>query len=360
MELSNFIKDILLTRDNVIVPDFGGFEKTKVSAAIDETTGEMTPPHNTVVFRPELTSDSGVLIKHIAEKEKISEEAAKEEITKEVEAWNKSFETGKNVLLNGLGMLHKDVSGTISFTPSIKPSDFPDSFGLPIITLQEKSASVQQPITKKPEKEKVVKKEIPKKKVPVKKPVVQKIKKEPSGDNKISKKLIIGLAIGIPVAALIILGALNFDFVKQKFNDTSNFVSGLISGNNDKDTTTVVVENKDTLTAQDSADMETEAILQNYTIINAETNSKIEPKIEELKTVNKVHIIAGSYKRKDYAQRHRNKLNRKGFKAEVLPVNNGLFRVSVGSYDNIEAATNDFDRIKSIDESVNVWILVNK
>jgi len=363
VELNKYIKEILLTRDNVIVQDFGGFEKSMVSASINEKTGEMTPPHTTIIFRPELKNDNGVLIKYIAEKENCSEEKALEDIKQQVEGWEKTFADGKNVVLVGLGMLHKDASGNIAFTPSIEPSDFPESFGLPVIQLQEKSANVQTPVNKNQEKEKPEKKQATQqKKQPVKKPVKKKETTESTGDKKISKKLIVGLAIGIPVVALIILGALNFDFVKQKFNDTSNFVSGLISGKDDGVDTTAnnQVVNIDTLTKEDSTRIETEAILENYTIINAETNTKVEPKLDELSTVKKVHIIAGSYKTKSFAQRHRNKLNKKGFKAVVLPENKGLYRVSVGSFDNIESAVSNFDKIKSIDESVNVWILVNK
>lgn len=363
MELNKYIKDILLTKDNVIVPDFGGFEKSMVSASINENTGEMTPPHTTVIFRPELKNDNGVLIKYIAEKENCTEEKSLEDIKQQVEEWQKSFADGKNVLLAGLGMLSKDASGNIGFTPSINPSDFPESFGLPVIQLQEKSATVQTPVDKKQEKVKPEKKQTPQqKKTPIKKPVKKKETSETTGDKKISKKLIMGLAIGIPVAILIILGVLNFDFVKQKFNDTSNFVSGLISGKDEVSDTTSnnQVVNIDTLTKEDSTRIETEAILENYTIINAETNTKVEPKLNELSSVKKVHIIAGSYKTKSFAQRHRNKLNKKGFKAEVLPENKGLYRVSVGSFDNIESAVSSFDKIKSIDESVNIWILVNK
>ncbi|NJO88598.1 MAG: SPOR domain-containing protein, partial [Chloroflexia bacterium] len=150
--------------------------------------------------------------------------------------------------------------------------------------------------------------------------------------------------------------------VKQKVSEGSNFVSNLFSGEEEKDTSRANenVVNIDSLSAKDSANAETEAILENYTIINSETNTKIEPKMEELTTVKKVHIIAGSFKQKQYAQRQRNKLNKKGFKATVLPESKGLYRVSVASYDNIESAVKDFDRIKSIDESLSVWILINK
>jgi hypothetical protein len=327
----------------------------------------MTPPHTNLVFKPELKSDNGVLIKYISEKEKLEEEKVVEEIKKQVDVWNENIGSGKNVIIPSIGLIHKNSNGEITFKSDVKPSDFPDSYGLPTITVQEKSAAVRNEQienkgTKKPIKKTPIKK-TPVKKTPVRKQPTQKTKKEQTGGTKSNKKLIVGLAIGVPIAALIILGALNFDFVKQKVNEGSDFVSNLFSGEEEKDTSKAnenIVVNIDSLSAKDSATAETEAILENYTIINSETNTKVEPKMEELTTVKKVHIIAGSFKQKQYAQRQRNKLNKQGFTATVLPLKKGLYRVSVASYDNIESAVKDFDRIKSIDESLSVWILVNK
>lgn len=363
MELSKYIKEVLLSRDNVIIPNFGAFEKITVSAEIDENTGEMTPPHTNIIFKPELKKDNGVLIKYIAEKEKLEEDKVTDEIKKQVESWDVNIGSGKNVIIPGIGIIHKDSSGEITFKSDVKPSDFPDSYGLPTIKVQEKSVAARSEQTPK----KVTKKQV--KKTPVKKQPVKKqtVKKQPSQKpkketTKSNKKLIVGLAIGVPIVALIVLGALNFDFVKQKVNQGSNYVSELFSNKEEKDTSDVaeeVIVNIDSLSAKDSTNEETEAILENYTIINSETNSKVEPKMEELNTVKKVHIIGGSFKRKKYAQRHRNKLNKKGFKtATVLPIRNGLYRVSVASFDDIESAAKDLERIKSIDESLSFWILV--
>jgi len=367
VELSKYIKEILLSKDNVIIPDFGAFEKTIISASIDENTGEMTPPHTNVVFRSELKADSGVLIKYIAEKEKLEESNVAEEIKKQVEVWHENIKSGKNVIIPGIGIIHKDSSGATTFKSDIKPSDFPESYGLPVITVKEKSATVQKTQPDKKDRKKPVKKAPVEKKPPVKKQPIKKVPKkkkpvkEKTGDGKPNKKLIVGLAIGVPVVALIVLGALNFDFVKQKFNDTSNYVSNFFSSEDQKDTTTTQedIVNIDSLNLKDSTSAETEAILENYTIINSETNAKVEPKMEELSTVKKVHIIGGSFKQKKFAQRHRNKLNKKGFKATVLPIKNGLYRVSVASFDDIESAAKGLERIKSMDESLSFWILVD-
>ena len=371
MELSKYIKEVLLSKDNVIIPNFGAFEKITVSAAIDEKTGEMTPPHTNIIFKHELRNDNGVLIKYIAEKEKIEESKVIEEIKKQVENWNANVDSGKNVIIPGIGLIHKDSEGLVAFKSDVKPADFPDSYGLPVITVQEKSAAVRNEAvgkkdTKKsakktPEKKPPTKRK-PEKKKPIKKQPVEKTKTKSTGNKKSNKKLIVGLAIGLPIAALIVLGALNFDFVKQTASDASNYVSDLFSREKENDTTNIkddAVVNIDSLSAKDSTNAETEAVLENYTVVNSETNAKVEPKIEEINLAKKIHIIGGSFRQKKLAQRHRNKLNKKGFKATVLPVNNGLFRVSVASFDDAESAVRGLEKIKSMDESLSFWILLD-
>ena len=353
MEISKYIKEILIGKDNVIVAGFGAFEKTLSSAKIDPVTGEMHPPQVTVIFRPELQTDSGILVKYIAEKEKITEENAAELIKNEVTSWDSTLMSGQELILNGLGVLSKDPGGLIVFKPTIQPSDFPESYGLPIISVQEKSSTVPPVVKKEPEK-KITE---PLKKEPVKATAIPKKKVDiPQVEPKSNKKLIIGLAIGIPIAAILILGALNFNLVKQKFN---SFTSKLSSNDSTNVADTIAIAS-DSLANNAVVNTETAAMLENYTIVNAETNTRIDPKSENLVELKKIYIIAGSYRVKNHAVRQRNKLNKKGFNSEVLPVNNGLYRVSISSYEDIQSAVNDFERIRSIDENLDVWLLINK
>jgi cell division protein FtsN/nucleoid DNA-binding protein len=358
VDISKYIKEVLISRDNVIVADFGAFEKSLNSAKIDPVTGEMHPPQVCVIFRSEIKTDSGVLQKYVAEKEKITVESAADQIKNLVTEWNNALGAGQTVSIEHLGNLTLDQSGQYTFDSKVQPSDFPESYGLPVIPLQEKTGTNIPPVKKEEEKKTVQQKPEQKKLQSQKGPVKTQKKPEVAVSTGSNKKLIVGLVIGIPLLALIVLGALNFDVVKQKFNSASNYVSSLFS--NDKEGSDTIGNPVDTLSATDSIDLQTEAILGNYTIVNSETNVSIEPKLSQLSDVKKVYIIAGSFKVKSYATRLRNQLNKKGFSAEVLAENKGLFRVSVGSFDDIRTATADFERIKSIDENLSVWILVDK
>lgn len=365
MDINKYIKELLLTKDSVVVPGFGAFEKITISASIDEETGEITPPHSSVAFNSDIKNGSGVLIKHISEKETLPEDKVTEEVKKQVDTWNENLNSGKNVIVAGIGLIHKDSEGKVEFQSNIKPEELPDSYGLPTIKVVEKSAAAKQTnTTTKNDRKKPIKKKPEKKKAPVKKkPLVKKTvkaketKQKDSTGKKSNKKLIIGLAIGLPIAALIVLGIIFSDFVGEKLEGT--FIADLFNKEEVKDTSDIVI-NIDTIATKDSSELFTEAILENVTIVSSESNERIEPKLDKLKDVKKVHIIAGSFTKKRNAQKHRNKLNRKGFNSTVLPVNKkGLYRVAISSFENVEDAAKDFERIKGIDENLSLWILAD-
>jgi nucleoid DNA-binding protein len=355
VELNKYIKEILIDKDNVIIANFGAFEKSYESARIDQITGDMYPPQVVLTFRPDLKIDSGVLSKYIAEKEAIDETKAVESINLQVDEWNKVLDSGTELVLEYLGTLQKNPEGEYTFKPTVSPLEFPETYGLESISVQEKTATViASPETNDAEKitatktEKVVKKPV---KISVK-PIKPKNDEPPRS----YKKLIVGLLIGLPFAALIIFGALNFGFVKQKFNDTTEYFSKLF----EKKPTVDKITPTDTLSLADSINFETETVLQNYTIVNSANNARIEPKIENFEAASKIYIIAGSYKVKEYANRQKSILSQKGFNAEVLPVNNGLYRVAVASFNDIKTTVADMERLKSIDETLNLWILVDQ
>jgi len=343
VELSKYIKDILVHNDNVIVSGFGAFEKTLISAKIDPVTSEMHPPQNTVIFRPELTIDSGVLSKYVSEKELVPLDNAVELIQMQVTQWSNTLESDKKLTLEGLGILTKDETGNLQFESTVQPSDFPESYGLPIIPIQEKTGNTAPPIKNieqdKPIDKKAEAKNIAQKKIPIKKkPVSSTMKSESDGTTKSHKKLVVGLVLAVLVVAIVVGGVIKFDLVKQKFNSSTQYISSLFKSNPKGNV----------------------AVVENYTIINDKDNSKIQPKMDEFADIKKVYIIAGSFKSKNNASRQKKLLSKKGFTPEILPLNNGLYRISVASFSDMKSAAGDFERIKSIDESLNLWILVNK
>ena len=383
MKLDQYIKELLIEKDSIIIKDFGAFEKVLQSAEIDEDSGEIKPPHVTLKFDPSLKIDSGTLSKYIAAKEGISEEEATKKIAEQVKVWENELKEGKSIHLAGIGFIKLD-KGTKIFNAKIAQGIFPDMYGLPVITVEKQEEKLdvrKQPIRKEPPKkketvkkeEKTVENKVPEKKKPVKKtkstPKKVMTKEEKEKSEKAFKKLMLTLLILVPIIIIGVLAALNFDLVKEKFNSGSEYVSGLLSGEeNDKtEVNTNEIDNKDTnqiaeidnLDSTISNENETQKILENYTVINGQTNETVSAGEQVSQGVN-IEIIAGSFKSMQNAKRYRNQLKNKGFSAKVLPKANGLYRVSIGSFNDLQAAGAEIENLHEIDPTLNVWILLNK
>ncbi len=383
MKLDQYIKELLIEKDSIIIKDFGAFEKVLQSAEIDEDSGEIKPPHVTLKFDPSLKIDSGTLSKYIAAKEGFSEEEAVKKITEQIKIWENDLKEGKSIHLAGIGFIKLD-KGTKIFEPKIAQGTFPDMYGLPVITVEKQEEKIdvrKQPIRKEPPKkneavkkdQQIAEKKTPEKKNPVKKaktaPKKIMTKEEKEKSEKAFKKLMLTLLIVIPVIAIGVLAALNFDLVKEKFNSSSEYVSGLLSGDDtdEVDINTDEINNPDTnqiaeidnLDSTITNENETQNILENYTVINGQTNETVSASEQVSEGVN-IEIIAGSFKSMQNAKRYRNQLKNKGFSAKVLPKANGLYRVSIGSFNDLQAAGAEIENLHEIDPTLNVWILLNK
>ncbi len=412
MKLDRYIQELLIENDNIIIKGLGAFEKTLESAVIDEKSGQIQPPHMTIKFDGTLKTDSGKLSKYVAAKERISEEEVVKNIAEIVGKWEEDLKAGKLISFEGLGMLSQDKAGIKKFDAQIQAGSFPDMYGLPVLSVEETTNNRQNRPTKDfkkkpfpekknipekkiiPEKKVVAEKEIvsekkivaekeniPEKKVIPEKKLVSEKKVYPgkkktqaipvrkptrrttttAEDEKKAKKTMLTALIVIPIIILVVLGALNFDFVTEKFNNSSEYVGNLLSGN-DVDTQTDVV-NIDTSQVSntdeiDNSQNETEAVLENFTIINEETNESVPPKTENLVEFHKVEVIAGSFRSSRNAKKFRNQLNNKGFTAKILPRSKGLYRVSVGSFDDVEQVAKEIANIQELDPNINVWLLV--
>jgi translation initiation factor IF-2 len=237
----------------------------------------------------------------------------------------------------------------------------------------KKASDKKSPTTEKKaveKKKEQIKKPPVKQKRPVKKvskPIKRKLTKEEQEEqNKKMKKILLSVLIIVPIIALIVFGALNFDFVKEKFDATTEYVSNIVSGNkqestidtaNTIDTTQVISQ-----VEQDSLDKQKKAeeVLQNYTVINGETNESVTPKVENFSDFENVEIIAGSFKSKRNAKKFKNQLNNKGLSAKVLAKTQGLYRVSVGSFSSLEEAAGEIENVHELAPSINVWVLIKK
>ena len=80
------------------------------------------------------------------------------------------------------------------------------------------------------------------------------------------------------------------------------------------------------------------------------------------KTMYRYYVIIGSFRLIEGARTWKADMVRKGFNPEILENESGLFRVSVGGYDDERAARSQIANIRATykEEHGDVWLLVRK
>lgn len=164
MKLEKHISALLYRYQCVTVPGFGAFLSEIRPAYADAGTNTFYPPKKLISFNANVKNNDGLLANHIALQEKISYGQAVENISREVEEWFYSMDTGKRMMLKDLGDILYNAEKNIVFTPDTPVNYLTDSFGLgmvvsPAIKREEFKAVVEEleetvPIIFTPERKK--------------------------------------------------------------------------------------------------------------------------------------------------------------------------------------------------------------
>ncbi len=397
MEISQHIKNLLLTNERVILGGFGAFDSKHIPAQIDKETKTMTPPYKIVVFNPEYTQDEGLLVQHLAEKEGISGDSAKEQISEYVKTIKTQLNSGEKVLFPELGEFKKAADGSYEFSYISKDNLLVDSFGLPKVSLTEQEVTKTDPKKnprKKPAAKPVSQKEKPK---PVKKaPAAKKQKPAKLQKEKQEKKkfwpvlLIIFGLIGILLVAVYFFKP---DLWKKGYNFSSEkiaYIKKNVFGSNDdleiitpdeenNQTEEVADNNTDTVNqitndTADSSATEDVAVNQNEEVSNEE-NTEI-PKnnqtadIQENKTQNievnatpnsaqrgKYYIIISSVKSEASSKKEQKRYAAKGISTSVFYVPNpDRYRISIGEFSSAKAAQKFFSDFENQHGKTDAWV----
>ncbi len=414
MEISQHIKNLLLTNERVILGGFGAFDSKHIPAHIDKETKTMTPPYKVVVFNPEYTEDEGLLAKHLAEKEGISFDNAKEQISEYVKTIKTKLESGEKVVFQDLGEFTKDTEGKYEFSYLSKDNLLVDSFGLPKVSLTEQDQSKQ--IKKIPQKN--TRKESLKK-APVK-PAISKDKPQPKAKPQLKAKpqptkkqkpvklqkdkpkkkrawpvmlIILGL-IGILLVAVYFfkpdLWQKGYSYSSDKIAQVKKSVFGNSNNDleiitpddeeiqNDADNNTEVDNQNSELSddasaAEETTDTQTEdnsvtENTENNDTEEVEDNSNAESVEDNSQNVSintdtgsaqsgKYYIIISSVKSETSAQKEQKRFAAKGITTNIIYVpNHNRYRISIGEFSSAKAAQNFFSDFQNKHGSIDAWV----
>jgi len=92
-----------------------------------------------------------------------------------------------------------------------------------------------------------------------------------------------------------------------------------------------------------------------------EVEEKLVPNANVMPDPHRFFVIIGSFRGSENAQKYQEQISKEGFKSEILKNEEGLYRISVLSTDDVEAARNEIRRIRAgFPKYFDTWLLIQK
>ncbi len=323
LNIKEYIKDLLFTNQGVIVPGLGGFVSEYEPAAFDVSENKFLPPTKKITFNPEYSYQDNLLSEYIANKEKIDITEARKQIDDFVKDTQFKLKKGETIDFPEIGKLSQSSKGQISFAQNKESNLLTDSFGLTSVKAKQNT---------------------------IPKSDFKKVKPKKS-----YKKLII-ISSSAAVFLLLVASGWYFtngfsDFKIFTFGQNEEFVA-------DESPSIENTENNlDSIARADSL----KALIVHSIDDNTDKKDALFyeelPKEEPKPVYSEFHIIAGSFKRMENAEKFSNELRSKGYSPEIIKSGEELIRISIFSYNNESEALKKLYKLREASDIKSVWIL---
>jgi nucleoid DNA-binding protein len=328
VDINSLVRDLLLRNQKAVIPGFGSFLVQQQPAQLNKITGVLTPPAKEIRFERNMQEDDGLLSGYLMQKHKTSKASAMEFISKFSKNAGEQLRQKGVLLMEGLGTLTVEKSGTVTFKPEDELAKRERFFELPKVNLpvEEKAPSPE------PSPERV----------------------SPHAGKRSKRRWWIPAAL---VAFIIGLAALGYNTgVFDRFF-TGNKTDVVEMNAKSDDNKLVFGKKAESDSAPAGMDTIREAISHE---LDERTSRQKALAIEEAKTRpvaaskpvspapvqttpvttgKPYHIIGGAFRVQNNAERLKASLAKRGFSSELLPRQGDYYMLSLGSYDTHEQAT---------------------
>lgn len=142
--ITQYIYDLLLDNDYVVVPGLGGFVCQYQSSVLDRKRATIQPPARTIAFNKALQQNDGLLVQHIVLKDQLKYKDAEDKVREYVAQCNQQLHQIGSIQFPKIGRLYMDDLKNIQFTPTFELLPFDDTFGFDTIHLQAISRSDEE------------------------------------------------------------------------------------------------------------------------------------------------------------------------------------------------------------------------
>lgn len=301
MDITHYIKELLLLNDCVIIPEFGGFVANYKPATIHNN--QFFPPTKEIAFNNKLISNDGLLINYISDSEGINYFEAKQRLEGFVEETLLNLERKRNVYFEGIGFIHYDSRENLQFEPQLKQNLLVDAYGLQNFSY-----------------EKLYQRQMPKPafKVEYREPVPVIFQKRKL------KKLIVALPLLMAMA-----------LVPMKNNKQ-------YLAKSDMGLWAAISESTPVATVQPEEQNVAEYVAT--------------PATEQFR----YFIIGGSFKSEENAKKYLQQINEQGYSGKDLGIFKGLHRVAMKGFASMEEAQKELNTMRYENPQSGVWIHVNE
>ena len=305
VEINQYLKELLILNDCVIIPEFGGFVANYKPATI--VNNQFSAPTKEIAFNNKLVSNDGLLINFISESEGIDYFGAKQKLDSFVEETILNLERNRTIYFEGVGYLHYDSRENLLFEPQMKQNLLIDSYGLQNFSY-----------------EKLYQRQIPK-------PVFKTMQLEEPIPIIFQHRKLKRLVVAIPLLLALALIPLK--------------------------------NNKEYLSKSDMGMWET--LLQSTPSV---TVQPLEPAIAEY-TANVTtpetkpilyYIIGGSFKSEENANKYIQQLKAQGITGQNLGIFLGLHRIAIEGFSTIGEAQKELNLLLNDNPQSGVWIAKNE
>lgn len=357
MNLYDAIYQLVCENDCVIIPEFGGFVMNRFSANVDFSKQEFCPPCRKVAFNENLSLSDGLLVNYLSQSENISWAEADMAVKSFVADLNRQLADGNTVSFDGIGEFSRRTGNLVFVSNANNLLD--ESFGLPTFNFPMlHSAS-------KPRIESAI------------------IKGSPDKNGKKNRK---GRAIAWSLSAVAVIAGLVcmslymgwFDRLFGNGDDNTMLAGFGVSANNEQvaEATEEVIADEQTadfaeaqeVVAEEteSKDLTSEEVLADEEITTEEVVATEEPVatsvetpvVEAVSTTEyKVHIIAGCFANYSNAENVYKDLSSRGLSPQILPLNKGLYKVSVKGFATTADACAELQALKEQTGNDSLWVM---
>lgn len=307
MNIGNYIKELLILHDCVIIPGLGGFVANYRSAEVNHMHKTISPPSKSILFNRNLHHNDGLLIGHISKRKDIGYKDAEALTVKYTENIIKSTRSGSKFTIDELGFFYPDKQKNLQFQAELSTNFLLESYSLSDVYFRE----MYQSADLDPRHSRYISAEM----------------SDSNRRKKIRRLVYTGIAASLLAAMVLIpmkTGYLDYTGLRL-FKETSETSS--------------------------KTSVKTEISIQ-----QAEINEL--PKSRSIEIIpTEYHIITGSFREFGNARELMKKLNDQGYNARILSGEGEYFRVSAMSFNDQMEASKALTGLKKLPGMGSAWML---